>query len=180
MRLKTATAPLHERIDARIAQSSAFKSLSGYSAYLSRTFAVRKSMEDLLDSSQAQRLYPAWPDRRIAATIKLDLEDLGVVEPATDLQKRHPLGAGGIFGALYVLEGSAIGAKWVARQVQFLGAHSDHGRRHLTSQTSSPGAFNEFLSLLEAADLAGEQEEECLSAAIYTFECFERSYRSLA
>lgn len=179
-RLKVATTPLHKRLDSQIAQSGAFKSLDGYREYLSLTFNARKSMEDLLDRSQAQNLFPCWPQRRIADILRLDLADLGVKPPLSPVSSRGSLDKGGVLGALYVLEGSAIGARWIKRLVEPLGAGPSHGGRHLISQISMPGAFNNFLDILEKAELTAQQEEECLAAALYTFERFERSYAGLA
>lgn len=180
IRLKAATDSLHRRIDGQISRGSAFASLSGYRDYLSRTLTARREVEDLLDRSQAQRIYTAWPRRRITDVLTQDLEDLGAPEVKAQQPARAPLGEGGVFGALYVLEGASIGARLIARKVEHLGAHGRLGARHLVAQTSEPDAFRKFLELLEAAEMQGDQEAECLSAAVFAFECFDRSYAGLA
>lgn len=177
--LKAATAPIHERLDMSISRSSALRTLSGYRAYLCATFDARAELEHLLDTSNASLIYPVWPDRKIADALDQDIRDLGANASAPTHVDRQPLTGGGVYGALYVLEGAAIGARLIARRAAELGAHAQFGARHLSSQISQPEAFSKFLNYLEAAELDAPEEQRCVETAIYAFERFERSYAGL-
>lgn len=172
--MKAATDVLHQRIDARVGRAHFLTSLQGYGDYLARTLQARRRVEALLDRSDAAAIYPAWPDRRLADAMRQDLRALGLPEPANDDSAREPLGVGGVLGALYVLEGSSVGARYIARQVAAMGC--DTGTRHLALQTADPAAFRAFLTLLESQPLDPAAEAECLAAAVNAFSCFERCY----
>lgn len=175
-RLKAATDPLHRRLDERVAGAGFFASLDGYRVYLRRTFAARQALEAVLDRSAATAIYPDWPRRRLAGLLRRDLEDLGDEAPLGVHSTEEHLGTGGVLGTLYVLEGSSVGARLLARDAAALGLAPEHGARHLHAQTADSKAFRTFLHILESTELDAEHEEACLSSAIATFACFERCY----
>lgn len=176
VRLRAATDSLHRRIDEKVGRAGFLKTIEGYRDYLLRTYAARAAVEAALDPNAAERLYPDWPERRIAEALECDLDDMGVKERPVIRPMRGALGEGGILGALYVLEGSTIGARWIAREVEKLGVVADNGGRHLSVQAANPRAFRLFIDILEAARLDADAEAECVAAAIDTFSCFQRAY----
>lgn len=71
-------------------------------------------VEDGLEGAGAGRLYQAWRDRRRAAVLRGDIRRAGAGVP--DPRPPVPFAdADEIWGGLYVLEGSRLGARQVAR-----------------------------------------------------------------
>ena len=105
----------------------------------------------------------------VSGTVSAEVNLCGAVTVSTIAQT---------LGVLYVLEGSALGARLLLRRAEALGMNSKFGARHLALQTAMPTAWPNFLSILEAASLDIAQEAECVGAAIATFTLFERAYGS--
>lgn len=175
-RLRAATDVMHRRLDAHVEKGGFLDSIAGYRDYLGRTLRVRRAMEGILDVSGAASLYPAWPGRRIAHAVASDLADLGGVDETESVLETGRLGRGGVLGALYVLEGSSIGARLIARRVAALGAAAERGARHLDLQAADTKAFQAFLVILENTRLESGEETECMASAIDTFTRFEHAY----
>lgn len=175
-RLKDATDSLHRRIDRHIDEADFFASPGGYGDYVRRTLRARGPLEAILDRSGAGALFAAWPERRIAGALRADLDALGLPEAPAAPCDDEPLCLAGMLGALYVLEGSAIGAHVISRRAAALGIGPASGGCHLHIQKGAPQAFRAFLHVLETARLDAAHENECLRAAVATFECFERAY----
>lgn len=141
--LREATAKAHAALEARV---GALTSRGAYEAYLLGLHAFRAPVEPLLAAA-----LPGFTPDLIAAELAADLRDLGLrpiaPEPAPDVAT--PARA---LGALYVLEGSALGARVLLPQVATLGFDADHGARHLALQAKGAG-WREFVARLDAADL---------------------------
>lgn len=55
-------------------------------------------------------------------------------------------------GVHYVLEGSALGARVLCKQVEALGLHRAYGARHLWAQAETLEGWRSFLDLLTRHD----------------------------
>lgn len=55
-------------------------------------------------------------------------------------------------GVHYVLEGSALGARVLCKQVEALGMRSDYGARHLWAQAETLQSWRGFLDVLMQHD----------------------------
>jgi heme oxygenase (biliverdin-IX-beta and delta-forming) len=173
MRLKALTAGAHQRLEALAGQL--FDAPDRYRRYLQAMHAARAPMERALDDSGADLCFPEWPRRRIAHLVTLDLADLGA--------RPHPVRAvprsvrpAAQLGWLYVLEGSALGARILLRQAGGAGLSEKFGARHLAAQTADPGAWRRFVAVLEAADLSPEEERACERGALDAFGFFAAAY----
>ena len=117
------------------------------------------SLEDALDAAGVQRLLPDWPDRRRGSALAADLAERGLV-PSGVLAPKFA-NPGRMLGAVYVLEGSRLGGRVLARRID-----ACHGGRHprFLSHDPGPGAWPRFLAVLDTADcpsvdlLAGANE----------------------
>lgn len=94
-----------------------------------------------------------WKPQKIAAVLNEDIIDLAL----TPLEPHHsdwPARACASFalGVHYVLEGSALGARVLCKQVSALGLTSAHGARHLWTQASAPENWRDFVDVLNAHD----------------------------
>lgn len=169
--LKRATEAVHARVEGIITSAGMFDSLDGYRRYLSATLAIRTRYEGLLDGSGAATVWPAWPGRRVAHLVTQDLDDLGVVQPVLEKKAELALNPAELIGALYVLEGSSLGARVLSRSVHALGVSADHGARHLHAQAGDAGIWRDFLSVLDGAAVP-----PCHETAVRVFADFADAY----
>lgn len=177
IRLKAITAPQHDAVDAMIASGALLDTVSGYRRYLAATLSARRCVETSLTRSGAADLYPAWARRRIEPLVEADLADIAPALPAEmGGSSGAAMSAGSMLGALYVLEGSAMGARVIARRVARIGMGPGFGARHLHHQAAEPRAWPEFLDLLEVYPLTDQDDDACLHQAVATFECFRSHY----
>lgn len=176
-RLRHATTEAHARLDALVARSGFFDDRGSYVAYLRATWRARVPVELALDANPAAAFAP-WRGRRILSTLRRDLVDLTGSEPAAVSEAPECLldSPARIMGALYVLEGSALGAVFLVRRATALGMSPGFGARHFATQTAPPADWSRFLSVLEATPLDPDQEKECAAAASATFLRFENAY----
>ncbi len=181
IRLRHRTARLHDAVDAAIEAADLLTTQTGYCRYVAASSLARRSIENRLILSGASDLYPMWSDRRIAHLVEDDLADLTARAPIEHVAPTlAPMSAGAMLGALYVLEGSAMGARIIVRQVSALGMGPEFGARHLAHQAADPKAWLQFLELLESFPLSDEEDEACACAAVATFECFKLHYELAA
>jgi heme oxygenase len=180
-RLRVATTEAHARLDALIDEAGFFEDRLRYAVYLQATWRARQQLELALDTSAVEMLFPAWPKRRISAALCADSADIGkILQPSEDDSVCPPPSyePAEALGVLYVLEGSALGARLLAPRAERLGLTPSFGARHFAVQLSMPHAWPAFLAILEAASLDVAEERACIEAAIATFMHFERVYRS--
>jgi heme oxygenase len=110
-RLKAATDAAHNHVESIVRSARMLDTRAGWLRYLEATFEMRAAAELALDAAHAERVFPAWPTRRLAALVAADILDLGgsceaAFEPWPEFSD-----AAELLGALYVLEGSALGAR---------------------------------------------------------------------
>jgi len=149
-RLKQATADAHASLESLV---GALESRDAYVRYLRGTHAFRTSIEHWLGCERSFDTH--WRPLRLSDELTQDLADLS----ATSLNERiaftpAPRSDGFTLGVHYVLEGSALGARILCKQVETLGLNRAHGARHLWSQAASLEPWRAFVSFLErrAAD----------------------------
>lgn len=141
--LLTGTRDLHDDLDRQVGM---FSDAAGYGAFLTGSYAFRAAVEPRIASVSG------WTTQPLVHLIRQDLADLGLSPPA-------PV-AGPVLAspaaqaaACYVLEGSALGARLLARRAAALGFDGDHGARHLAAQTVEKRRWTRFLDWLEHADV---------------------------
>lgn len=173
--LKRATDAAHRHVEGVITSAGMFASIDGYRRYLSATLAIRTRFEILLDASGAAAVWPLWPSRRVAKLVAQDIEDLGGVHPLTQKKSDQLLKPPELFGALYVLEGSSLGARVLSRSVHAFGLSADHGARHLHAQAGDAAIWRDFLLALDSA-----AEPPCHATAVRVFGDFADAYTRAA
>lgn len=139
--LMAETRDLHDRLDQAI---GGFDDPGAYRAFLSGSYGFRAAIEPALTGD-------GWQVQRLAPVIAQDLADLDQPRPAlfdAPVLAGHAAQA----AACYVLEGSALGARLLARRAADQGFTAGHGARHLAAQTASPQRWRKFLDWLEDAD----------------------------
>ena len=172
-RLRDATAHAHARVDTLMAD--AFGDDRGYRAYLAGMHAF---VAALMPAVRAQAETLRWPLPDWIGLLRDDLASVRV-EAMHDIA---PLAAGGraqALGALYVMEGSSLGARMLVRQARALGHGPSDGAAFLHAHADGEDArrWPRFLALLESNDTPGTGEPAC-AAAIEAFQLAEHCLRS--
>jgi heme oxygenase len=146
--LREHSAANHAAVDAAI---GGFDSLDAYKAYLRSIAAFRQPIETMLAGAAWPAAFGAWRPRPTMIAIAADMADLGVSADEGDF---GPLALSGdrLFGAVYVLEGSALGARVLLQRALALGLSPTFGARHLALQGGSIDSWRQFLERLEGAD----------------------------
>lgn len=169
--LRVATRDLHDRLDA---QTGPLADLAGYRRYLAATCAFRAALEPALDRAEALGLTAGWISPRIVPQIRQDLTDLGMNPPNTP-ETVVFRGMDDVWGALYVAEGSALGARLLLQRAQGLGLTPSHGAGHLVAQTAEPGRWRHFLDRLHGVgpdiDLAIAAARRVFALALSAYDC---------
>lgn len=154
----------HERLDALVGH---FGDAKSYIRYLEGMASFRGRVERALSEIDYPENFGDWRPGLIFADL---VRDLGAFERSavvSDEEFRMPLDRDGLLGVLYVLEGSALGARVLVRRAAALGFTAEHGARHLAAQTSQPGSWPRLVALLDGLEPAGL--ERAAQAAKMTF-----------
>ncbi|MGA0617719.1 biliverdin-producing heme oxygenase [Paracoccus sp. KR1-242] len=140
------TRDLHDALDESIGPLSRRED---YARYLVGTLQFRGALEGPLATG-------AFPALQLLADLRRDLADLGIKArsemPPIAVETHEARVA-----ALYVAEGSAVGARLISRRAAHLGFDQTFGARHLSRQASESDRWPRFLQWLEVQDVAHER-----------------------
>lgn len=159
-RLRAATADTHARVDALM--GGGFGDERGYRAYLGGMHAfVVALLPAVREQASALRWeLPAWD-----ALLRQDMAQTGAqtidgIAPLPGCDRTQAL------GALYVLEGAALGARMLVRQVQALGHGPHSGARFLHAHADGDAGqrWPRFLALLESEHHPSTAASACATA----------------
>ncbi|WP_426240572.1 biliverdin-producing heme oxygenase [Pararhizobium sp. DWP1-1-3] len=170
--LRESTLQAHASLDRLV---GSFDSPDAYKNYLRGISTFRDAVERKLVSTVWPQQCGAWHAEMFSGLIAVDLNDLDVTpQPsmdAPDLGRSPEV----LFGMLYVLEGSALGARVLYKRAKQLGFDEDFGARHLAVQSRRSDRWPDFLVLLENADAL--DMERVAHASRATFQTAERAFR---
>jgi heme oxygenase len=163
----------HQRVD--VLFRGGFRSIAGYQAYL-------LGMERLLRACRAALapvpLAASWSAFRDdlhgrGHHVVADLRALGVAPSSVQDRLAVP-GHGEAIGVLYVIEGSALGARGLARDVARLGLDAGNGAAFLHDHAGDAARWRLFLDQLEAlpSALAPALREGALAAFAVAADAF--------
>jgi heme oxygenase len=177
--LKHATASDHERLETRLALTSAAVSLHDYVLYLECTYGYYAAVEPILSRSE----HLTGLGINTASFAKLDalasdLAFFGRSPPAAPAAIAYVPGHAAIpelLGCSYVLEGAALGGVVLYRHFQNrFGVTREKGASFFYGdgrQTASRWAA--FVEALDRTGLTSAEEGACVSAARATFRCMD-------
>ena len=166
--LRTATAPDHDAVDHAFGRYD-LAERGSYIAFLQAQAAAFLPVEDAIDRSGSSRLVADWAERRRSDTLRSDLAGLGAAVPAFAPLPAFASSAA-LLGAIYVLEGSRLGGRMLARTVPeafpqtFLAA-------------GNPALWRSLLAVLELNLDTGERRATAIEAAKGVFALFEKGAR---
>ena len=183
VRLRSETRALHASTERRVAPAERLRDVGAYARLLAALYPLYASIEDRLEPFGADWLELEPPLdvalRRRAHLLVTDLASLGLDEP-------WRIGAAApaiesfaqAFGALYVLEGSRLGGRVLARQVSAaVGAPASQAQRFLRGEGTEVGRLWTELRTALAGFAAGSDagtRDDVIVGALETFRCFDR------
>lgn len=144
--LRQATSAKHVKLDALLGRLT---DPIAYSRYLLMMTAFRASIES--EYGQLAGVAADFNPIRLRDELISDCSDLELTP--LSICRKFNLGdsLSEQLGVIYVLEGSAMGARVLMRDAQKLGLSSDFGARHLAKQIASPERWRDFQNLIEEA-----------------------------
>lgn len=178
--LRGATDHLHRDLD-RIAAGFNLGDATHYRRFLQANAATLIAIEQLLETAGVEQLLPDWHARSRREAILADLHSLQSDVQPLALRRTAPTSSE-VFGILYVLEGSRLGARVQLDQVL---ASPDERVRNASAYLShgEPGEgsnlWRSFLEHLETHEAADDQTQT-VSGAVYAFTMFIRSFGQAA
>jgi heme oxygenase len=173
--LRERTSTAHRAVDDAV---GTFDDLASYRRYLAGLHAFRAPVEAMLGHGGAWAFLGDWRLEPLVPLIEADMADLDMeVERTAGTAAGHPPTAEGVAGALYVLEGSSLGARILEARARGLGLGASFGARHLAAQAHGGPGFGRFVERLEAAALS---REAVIEAALAVFSAAERAFAAAA
>lgn len=169
--LRKATYEKHQQLD-RLATVFSIDTRAGYARFLAAQAAALIPLEMALENSGVHDVLPDWPVRSRRAALLRDLTILAA--PYATAPVPVPASAAEIFGVLYVLEGSRLGARVILREldpsIHALGAtqYLRHGE--------DAGLWQSFLTALENTPAARSDVAAVEAAANSAFAVFQRAF----
>ena len=165
-RLRKATGSLHAHVDS-CAAGMRLETPRGYARFLATQASVVLPLEDALESADVARVVPDWIDRRRSESLKADLAEIG----ASCVPVRPPVfrSDAALLGALYVLEGSRLGARVILSRV--VSCFATRYLRHGEGRRLWPI----FLEILESDEDVRRHPNVAEDAARRVFEMFAQA-----
>ncbi|MGY3548501.1 MULTISPECIES: biliverdin-producing heme oxygenase [unclassified Bradyrhizobium] len=168
-KLRFATAGAHRDIDARFGAFD-LTSIDGYRRFLEASAAALLPLETALERAGVADIFPDWPRRSRGSAIAEDLDRIGgEAHPSPPIA---PLDRNGVFGTMYVLEGSRLGAKYLLRTVADCGEPVVASATNYLKHGSGQPLWRTFLGKLESQMVTPQDEAEIISGARRAFAAF--------
>jgi heme oxygenase len=172
--LRAATADLHTDLDSCLA--SLVKRDTGYARFLLGSAAALLPLERALSAADVVTLLPDWPLRSRSQAIRVDLVELMLSEPPL-LPPPEIRGEASVFGMLYVLEGSRLGARVVLREAQARLSPAVRAATRYLSHGQGQPLWPTFLQRLEASPHVCRDPEQAVLGARAAFQLFLNAIR---
>jgi heme oxygenase (biliverdin-IX-beta and delta-forming) len=172
--LREKTAAAHARLDAAL-QTLELQSAPQYCRFLEAHAEALLPLEKSLAASGVRRLFPDWDQRARSRVLADDIARLGGEVRQSGLLA-GPFDDAGLLGAMYVLEGSRLGA---AVLLDIVSQSSDSVVRNATgflSHGAQKRLWPSFLAVLERHGATLEDVDEAVAAARRVFALFETSF----
>ncbi|WP_029354893.1 biliverdin-producing heme oxygenase [Bosea sp. 117] len=167
-RFKAASAAAHERVDNGVMAAAPFASKANYERFLRFQYRLLRRVEPLYADAGLQPLLPELAGRSRLDALEQDFADLGLAPPAVAFGPRLPIAEA--LGWLYVVEGSNMGAAFLAKEATKLGFSDAFGARHLAGHPEGRGLhWRRFTAALDAVELTPDEDVRAAQAAADAF-----------
>jgi len=168
-RLKAATHEAHERVDRAVMAAEPFADHETYGRFLRFQYRLHNHVEPLYADPEFGQILPELEHRSRLSALEQDFDDLALERPSAPAGPRRELPEA--LGWLYVVEGSNMGAAFLAKDAAKIGFSEGFGARHLAGHAEGRGLhWRSFTDALDAADLSAGQEAEAEVAAVAAFD----------
>ncbi|MCV3765365.1 biliverdin-producing heme oxygenase [Rhizobium sp. TRM95796] len=169
--LRRQTHDLHQELDQGI---GSFDNAERYRVYLRGVGAFRAVVEPAMRRAGASETFAGFKPTFIYHHAVADMQDLDIEPVEHPCKIDAEIAPASILGAMYVIEGSTLGARLLYKRAQDLGFRADWGARHLHAQTSTDRSWSKLQSLLDASDekdwrAAASSAKTMFTIAIQTF-----------
>jgi heme oxygenase len=172
LRLKDATAGVHQLLDDRIMAADPFASRERYGAFVRVQHAFHRHIDALYSRPELEAIFPELRECRRLPLIVQDLADLGISPTDRAPAAAQPLDTSTAMGWLYVAEGSNLGAAFLLKAAQKLGLGEEFGARHLAASPKGRApSWRIFTAALDAPQLSDEEEKRLVTGAVEAFAC---------
>jgi heme oxygenase len=170
--LKQATSEAHQALDEMI---GGFVTSEDYARYLEGMARFRLPVEAWLATQTLPDGFDDWQPGLYAEEL---IADLGVFEldPPEDAPAFEPPPGDGLIGLLYVLEGSALGARLLAKRAEAIGFTETNGARHLFAQARNFSNWRAFSGRME--NVCGYDERAAAAWADTAFDYARNAFES--
>jgi heme oxygenase (biliverdin-IX-beta and delta-forming) len=165
--LRDATREAHERVDSAFGQLD-FGDRDRYRDFLTAHAQALLPIEQWLDANDAAALVADWPERKRGEALLADLATIGGAAPVLQPFDCDPTPES-VMGVIYVVEGSRLGGRYLARQL-----HPDHPRQYLDADQVT-GKWQLFLSQLDEILYDDASRARAVYGALLAFDRFERA-----
>lgn len=172
LHLKNATDAAHRSLDSMIGD---FDGVESYHRYLQGMARFRLPVDAWLSARPMPQELNDWRPAIYDDALRADLDDLGLRHPDS-LSSFAPPGGDGLIGLLYVLEGSTLGARILAKRAEKLGYREDCGARHLFSQARNLSNWSAFSERMER--VCAYDQQAAVSWANATFDYARQAFES--
>lgn len=173
-RLSAQTRSTHERLDQSIMAARPFDSLEAYGRFLVVQHGIHRDVAPLYASDMLAEVFPGVAARGRLEALDQDLADLGLPrpvyhnDPATESLVAQR--AAEVYGWLYVIEGSNLGAAFLLKFARKMGLSEAHGARHLAEPPEGRAPYwKSFKQALNAAPLSDADTTRALAGAEAAF-----------
>lgn len=172
MRLRKATAAAHQALDTQVTHSQ-LADLTDYRHFLEASAAALIPLEAALEDSDVSAIVDDWCDRTRANAIRIDLARVGGhVHPLPPVKR---LGRAEMLGALYVLEGSRLGAKYLLRTAKASSDPVVAGATAYLGHGEDKPLWPTFLAVLER-ESPSVDEADAIAGAAMAFDLFSTAF----
>lgn len=171
--LRASTVRAHAQVDAFFPEG--LSSRRDYRIYLRGMHALLSALQEALAGCAAAEL---WNQSARLAHLRQDLAALDA-KPLTPAGAMRIAGAPGAAGALYVVEGSALGARLLLADTASLG-YTEKGANFLRGHAADAQRWRRFVAWLEAQNFDSQAERAMFESAAATFACAKQEFRRAA
>ncbi|MCJ8056970.1 biliverdin-producing heme oxygenase [Shinella curvata] len=171
--LRERTQAAHQRLDSIV---GGFDTIDQYRRYLVGLTRFRAAMDEAL-RHVAWPVCWEWRPTAVSDVLERDNVDLGL--SAIDIRNAHfgmrLANQSALLGALYVIEGSTLGARILQKRAAALGFDEFLGARHLAVMSKDIAHWQSFLLLLDEAQNFDVERAAASANAVFAFalQCFE-------
>ncbi|MGE0094089.1 MAG: biliverdin-producing heme oxygenase [Alphaproteobacteria bacterium] len=170
-RLYAATESSHVALDAKLV-SLFDQGPDGYAEFLRMSAQGVLTLERGLEAAGIAATLPDWALRARAASLLTDMTALGVAVPPM-LDVRLPREEAYLYGVLYVLEMSRLGAKRLARRVEDMADARIRAANRYLNHGEGMDLWQTFHERLEASQAVRAAPDRAIKGALAAFAAFD-------